>query len=439
LIRTHHEVGIQIGLIMRTRDPQVPVLPPANWYADPGGRHQYRYFDGTQWTDHVADGGRAGLDPLGLPPPSEQMLVTPPVVAQAEAEPAPVVAGPPSEQTPGLAIDLDRAVVAEAEVETAPAFVTELDVQQDEAPASEAATPHPEPVSAAATPVGDTLGSPAEGPGAPITMLSMDEAVRRCLRGYADFSGRAPRSEYWWFALAVNLALGVAWLAGTLVFGGIVSTPETAAGLGGVPYVLLSLALVLPILAAAVRRLHDTDRSGAMLLLALIPVAGPLILLVFFATPGTDGPNRYGDPVPPTGPSARLEATLFGALRIPLLYLLAGVATTVLFDLTRSWAEWGSYWGAWALMLLALGAFVAVLVVLRTVVSRIVLWLEVAAASVLLLAPWVPGAAEPWRDWPQLLQAPVMFPPYRLLFGAAWLAVLLVTVLGERRRTGTSV
>jgi hypothetical protein len=419
LIRTHHEVGIQIGLIMRTRDPQVPVLPPANWYADPGGRHQYRYFDGTQWTDHVADGGRAGLDPLGLPPPSEQMLVTPPVVAQAEAEPAPVVAGPPSEQTPGLAIDLDRAVVAEAEVETAPAFVTELDVQQDEAPASEAATPHPEPVSAAATPVGDTLGSPAEGPGAPITMLSMDEAVRRCLRGYADFSGRAPRSEYWWFALAVNLALGVAWLAGTLVFGGIVSTPETAAGLGGVP------------LRAAEPRAGAADPGGRRppaprhrplgchAAAGAHPRGGSVDPVGVLRDAGYRRAHRYGDPVPPTGPSARLEATLFGALRIPLLYLLAGVATTVLFDLTRSWAEWGSYWGAWALMLLALGAFVAVLVVLRTVVSRIVLWLEVAAASVLLLAPWVPGAAEPWRDWPQLLQAPVMFPPYRLLFGAA--------------------
>jgi uncharacterized membrane protein YhaH (DUF805 family) len=434
-------VGIQIGTIMRTREPRVPALPPANWYADPSGRHQYRYFDGAQWTEHVADDGRVRLDPLGPPPRSEQTLVTPPVAAQPEPEPAPViVVEPPAEQTPAPVTDLEpgRPAVSEAEVEDAPTFVTELDVEQDQAPAPETVAA-PSPVPAAATPVGETLHAPAEPVGSPTTMLSMDEAVRRCLRGYADFGGRGPRSEYWWFGLAANVTMGVVWLAGTVVFGGIVPTPESAVALAGVPYVLLSLALVLPFLAAAVRRLHDTGRSGALLLLALIPVVGPFILLAFFVTPGTPGPNQYGDPVTPTGPPARMGATLFGALRIPLLYLLAGVSATALFNVSRSWAEWGPYWGAWALMLFALGAFVAVLVILRrTVVSRIVLWLELTAASVLLLAPWVPGAAEPWRAWPQLLQAPLVFPPYRLLFGAAWLAVLLVIVFGQTRRTGTS-
>ncbi|MDG4768408.1 DUF805 domain-containing protein [Solwaraspora sp. WMMD406] len=55
-----------------------------------------------------------------------------------------------------------------------------------------------------------------------------------------------------------------------------------------------SLALLLPSLAVGVRRLHDTDRSGWWLLIALIPIVGAIVLLVFFVLDGTHGPNRFG-------------------------------------------------------------------------------------------------------------------------------------------------
>jgi uncharacterized membrane protein YhaH (DUF805 family) len=61
---------------------------------------------------------------------------------------------------------------------------------------------------------------------------------------------------------------------------------------------LSGLALLLPNLAVAVRRLHDTDRSGWWLLIALLPLIGLIVLIVFFCIRGTPGPNRFGpDPL----------------------------------------------------------------------------------------------------------------------------------------------
>ena len=111
-----------------------------------------------------------------------------------------------------------------------------------------------------------------------------------------------------------------------------------------------------------------------MLLLALLPVMGPLILLAFFVTPGTAGPKPVRRPGDAGSPPTRLGAMLFAVLQIPLQHLLAGLGATALFDLAGVWAPWRPDWGAWVLTLLALGAFVAALVVVhRTVVSRIVL------------------------------------------------------------------
>lgn len=107
--------------------------------------------------------------------------------------------------------------------------------------------------------------------------MSFVEAVQVCLRKYADFSGRARRSEYWWFAL---FNFGV-----TLILS-LVSS---------VLYVLAALALFLPALAVGVRRLHDTGRSGWYLLISLIPLVGAIILIVFLASPGNPEPNQYGD------------------------------------------------------------------------------------------------------------------------------------------------
>ena len=116
------------------------------------------------------------------------------------------------------------------------------------------------------------------------------------LRRYADFSGRSRRREYWMFFL-FNLLIGVAvWtlLAATYVAGMSESQMMTIMGPVFMLYGLAALGLVIPGIAVTVRRLHDTDRSGWFVLLALIPLVGAILLLVFYCTEGTRGPNRFG-------------------------------------------------------------------------------------------------------------------------------------------------
>lgn len=117
--------------------------------------------------------------------------------------------------------------------------------------------------------------------------MSFQDAVRSCLTKYVDFSGRAGRSEYWWFAL-FNLLVSL--VAGVL--DGIFGT-----GSGGVGLIesLAGLALLLPSLAVAVRRLHDTSRSGWWLLIGVIPIVGWIVLLVFYVQ-SSHPANRYGPP-----------------------------------------------------------------------------------------------------------------------------------------------
>ena len=105
------------------------------------------------------------------------------------------------------------------------------------------------------------------------------QAVQSAFGNYANFNGRARRSEYWWFFVVVNVVIGV-----LVAVGGAIAPP--LAGVGG----LVGLACLLPALAVTVRHLHDTDRPG---LLGLVPFGG-LVLLVFFAQPGTSGPNQFG-------------------------------------------------------------------------------------------------------------------------------------------------
>ncbi len=131
--------------------------------------------------------------------------------------------------------------------------------------------------------------------------MDFQTAVRTCLAKYATFSGRAARSEFWWFVLfnvLANFALG---LIDTAIFG---TAPDSAAIFAP----LFSLAMLIPNIAVAVRRLHDTDRSGWWYLLILIPLIGIIVLIVWWATPGTRGPNRFGpDPLdgPDTGAAYR--------------------------------------------------------------------------------------------------------------------------------------
>jgi len=116
------------------------------------------------------------------------------------------------------------------------------------------------------------------------------------LRRYADFSGRSRRREYWSFVLLNLLINLVAW--GLLLLTFVAGFSETEMTTIMTPVFLLygvaSLALIIPGIAVTVRRLHDTDRSGWTLLFALIPLIGALLLLVYYITEGTPGPNRFG-------------------------------------------------------------------------------------------------------------------------------------------------
>ncbi|WP_046503773.1 DUF805 domain-containing protein [Streptomyces odonnellii] len=102
------------------------------------------------------------------------------------------------------------------------------------------------------------------------------------LKNYAGFSGRARRTEFWMFVL-FNLIVEI-----------VLTVIDSAIGLSSILVGLYALAVLIPGLAVSVRRLHDTDKSGWFLLLGLIPLVGGIILIVFSATAGTVGQNKYG-------------------------------------------------------------------------------------------------------------------------------------------------
>ncbi len=104
--------------------------------------------------------------------------------------------------------------------------------------------------------------------------MTFTAAVRHGFVKYADFSGCASRSEYWWWSLFS--------LVGTLGFEAVSDQLSLA----------FSIATLLPGVAVTTRRLHDTDRSGWLQLLWFVPIVGWILLLIWCAEPGK--PNRYG-------------------------------------------------------------------------------------------------------------------------------------------------
>nr|WP_153202859.1 DUF805 domain-containing protein [Niveispirillum sp. SYP-B3756] len=103
------------------------------------------------------------------------------------------------------------------------------------------------------------------------------------MRQYADFNGRARRKEYWMFLL-INIIIAVA-LA--VVEGAILGT-------SGVLGVIYALAILIPSFAVAVRRLHDSGRSGWWLLIQFVPVLGSIVLIVFCCMDSEEKDNQYG-------------------------------------------------------------------------------------------------------------------------------------------------
>lgn len=116
--------------------------------------------------------------------------------------------------------------------------------------------------------------------------MTFSESVSICFKKYFVFKGRASRSEYWWFQLIVAPSYALSEIT------------ESETSSISYLFLLITLFTLIPAIAAGVRRLHDTNRSGFYLLLSFIPFIGSLITLFFLIPEGTKGKNRYGpDPI----------------------------------------------------------------------------------------------------------------------------------------------
>ncbi len=113
--------------------------------------------------------------------------------------------------------------------------------------------------------------------------MTMPQAIGSAFARWQTFNGRAGGTEYWWFVLF-----------GTIVFGLASLLDHAAFGRDALFGAIGTLVFLMPYIAVAVRRLHDTNRSGWWLLLVFVPLVGNVVLLIWFCTPSMSGPNRFG-------------------------------------------------------------------------------------------------------------------------------------------------
>jgi uncharacterized membrane protein YhaH (DUF805 family) len=108
------------------------------------------------------------------------------------------------------------------------------------------------------------------------------------MKNYATFTGRARRSEYWFFYLFYFIFLVMAVILDNLLG---ITIEDT--GIGPL-YFISILAMIIPGLAVTVRRLHDVGKSGWFYFIVLIPIVGSIWILVLMVTDGQPGRNKYG-------------------------------------------------------------------------------------------------------------------------------------------------
>ena len=116
------------------------------------------------------------------------------------------------------------------------------------------------------------------------SQFNMIDWFVKCLKNYANFKGRARRKEFWFFTLVQFIILIIAQIIDSVI------------GTEFVLYALIVLALFIPSLAVSVRRLHDLSKSGWWYLIALIPLIGAIILIIWFATETKAEVNQWGQP-----------------------------------------------------------------------------------------------------------------------------------------------
>lgn len=144
---------------------------------------------------------------------------------------------------------------------------------------------------------------------APYYGAPLKAAVQRVFKKYATFSGRASRAEYWWWALVnaiVTAALEVIAMVGMVGStdpntGYSTVTPGPLSIIGYILLVVWGLGIIIPSLALAVRRLHDVNMSGWMILLGLVPFVGGLIVLIFMLLAPKPEGQRFDVPTAAAG------------------------------------------------------------------------------------------------------------------------------------------
>lgn len=108
--------------------------------------------------------------------------------------------------------------------------------------------------------------------------MNFIESIKTCYKKFFDFSGRASKSEFWWFQLYAIIIYAL-----MFVFQGDLA----------ILFSIITIANAIPNWAASVRRLHDTDKSGWFVLISIIPILG-LIIFFLLMGEGSKGKNRFG-------------------------------------------------------------------------------------------------------------------------------------------------
>ena len=126
--------------------------------------------------------------------------------------------------------------------------------------------------------------------------VTFGEAISRAFSKYCCFTGRASRSEFWWFFL-FSWLIGMICGFGTGMFK-IVINPNASDPLGESMFsIVIGLIFLLPSLGLAWRRLHDIGKGGGWYVIGLIPIIGQILLIIWFCRGSEPGDNRFG-PVP---------------------------------------------------------------------------------------------------------------------------------------------
>ena len=108
--------------------------------------------------------------------------------------------------------------------------------------------------------------------------MNFVESIQTCYKKFFDFSGRASKSEYWWFQLynAIIYVLSFVFQGDLVLL-----------------FSILIIVNLIPVYAVGVRRIHDSDKSGWFVLISLIPLIG-LYIFVLLLQDGSKGKNRFG-------------------------------------------------------------------------------------------------------------------------------------------------